>query len=78
MGWGHGIIDGKEVGYGVEAVCEHSGCDEAIDRGLAYRCGSTPDEGCNGYFCESHLYAVAGGPQGFWCDACSRVVLDGE
>jgi hypothetical protein len=48
-----------EAGYGVEAVCEEDGCEEKIDRGLAFLCGETPggDEyGCGGYYCSKHLY----------------------
>ena len=40
MGWSYGEnMDGKEIGYSVEASCEHPGCDKKIDRGLAYACG---------------------------------------
>jgi hypothetical protein len=69
MGWAHGVIDGRQVGYAVEAACDADGCDEKIDRGLAFRCGSQPDVGCNGYFCGRHLSTVVG-RDGFWCDAC--------
>jgi hypothetical protein len=36
MGWSHGIVEGKHVGYAVRAKCEHPGCKKRIDRGLAY------------------------------------------
>lgn len=58
-----------EAGYAVEAVCDKDGCNEKIDRGLAYLCGQTPggDEfGCGGYFCGQHL---TGGQQ---CQPCSE------
>jgi len=58
-----------EAGYSVEAVCEEDGCDEKIDRGLAYLCGKFPggdEHGCGGYFCGQHLY---GDNQ---CQACSE------
>ncbi|MBO8189222.1 hypothetical protein [Streptomyces spirodelae] len=54
-----------DAGYGVEAVCEETGCQEQIDRGLAYLCGSTPggDEyGCGRYYCGKHLYLGSGAP----------------
>lgn len=41
MGWSYGVLpDGREVGYGVHAVCEHPGCAKHIDRGLAHLCGA--------------------------------------
>lgn len=61
MSWGYGKItvrDGveMEVGYTVDATCESDGCEEQIDRGLAYRCGGTDfDAGCGHYFCGSHM-----------------------
>jgi hypothetical protein len=65
-----------EAGYGVEAVCEEDGCDEKIDRGLAYLCGNEPggDEyGCGGYYCAHHLYLGSGAPvsEGL-CKRCSK------
>lgn len=66
MGWGYGINDqGREVGYGVEATCDHEGCDEKIDRGLAYVCGGMHDgdeHGCGRYFCGEHLGYYWRGP----------------
>jgi len=64
MGYAHYEItrpDGItiEAGYGVEAVCEETGCKAKIDRGLGYLCGKDPggdEHGCGGYFCEQHLY----------------------
>lgn len=71
MGWAHGHIDGKPVGYGVAATCEEDGCEARINRGLAYRCSSSPTDGCGGYFCESHLHATSGRSAGLWCRRCS-------
>ncbi|WP_372344713.1 hypothetical protein [Streptomyces sp. KL116D] len=67
--------NGEEIaaGYAVEATCEQDGCEEQIDRGLAYLCGAEPggDEyGCGGYFCGGHLYIGVGPAQGM-CDSCS-------
>lgn len=52
-----GKINEREVGYGVEAVCDHPDCDAEIDRGMGYACGSDHGEtefSCSGYFCEKH------------------------
>lgn len=76
MGWGHGIAsDGREIGYLVEATCEHPGCTTKIDRGLAYACGGLaavlgePDAaGCGHHFCPEHLFMGVGHSQG--CEAC--------
>jgi len=59
VGWSLGF-DGnwnRDIGYGVPATCDFPGCNEKIDRGLAYVCGSEPyggDRGCGLYFCEKH------------------------
>jgi hypothetical protein len=61
MGWSYGH-DGRwnrDIGYGVPAICDHPDCNEEIDRGLSYVCGSEPyggDDGCGLYFCSSHLF----------------------
>lgn len=61
MGWSYGIVDGREVGYGVDAECDVPGCGEVIDRGLAYRCGSAENlingsPGCGAYVCDRHNF----------------------
>lgn len=61
MGWSHcGNLDGREIGYGVPAMCDEPGCSEIINRGLAYLCGDMHGDGesCNGYFCYEHLGIV--------------------
>jgi hypothetical protein len=56
MGWAIGYLDGRDVGYGVPAVCESPDCKVKIDRGLAYKCGEwRSDDGCGLYFCYKHL-----------------------
>lgn len=57
MGWAIGYIGGRDVGYGVPAVCEHPDCNVEIDRGLAYACGGFPDSeyGCGLFFCDKHM-----------------------
>ena len=60
----------RPIGYTVEAVCDHEGCDEVIDRGLSYACGGDHDFStntdhpmgeslsCDKYFCGQHLYMM--------------------
>lgn len=60
MGWGHCIApDGREVGYMVEAECDHPDCHEKIDRGIGYVCGGkmhgTDETSCSGYYCSKHI-----------------------
>ncbi len=61
MGWGYGVLGGREVGYNVRATCEHPfECSTVIDRGLAYACGGmhgTDEGGCTRYVCVDHQYA---------------------
>lgn len=70
MGWAVGSMDGRDIGYGVPATCDHPDCDEKIDRGLGYVCGfGQPwggDEGCGLFFCPDH-----GG--GSLCERCDVV-----
>ncbi|MFB6392583.1 hypothetical protein [Polymorphospora lycopeni] len=68
------LPNGREAGYDVPDTCNLDGCNEQIDRGMAYLCGEEPggDEyGCGGYFCYGHLfyaYPPDGKPQR--CPAC--------
>jgi len=58
MGWQIGYHNGRDIGYGVPAECDHPGCQVQIDRGLGYVCGSKPyggEHGCGLFFCELHL-----------------------
>lgn len=60
MGWSLGYDRNwnRDIGYGVPAYCDHPGCNEKIDRGLSYVCGSDPyggEYGCGLYFCKKHL-----------------------
>jgi|SRR5436190_11618140 len=57
MGWSLGEHDGRDIGYGVPALCDHPNCVAKIDRGLAYVCGGDAyggDVGCGLFFCEEH------------------------
>lgn len=84
MGWAFCGTDGdgREIGYGIPATCDHPGCNKEIDRGLAYCCGGMHggqgyfDEdlqtwfGCGRYFCSEHLSALG--------QLCSECVADYE
>lgn len=63
MGWSYCGTDqyGRDIGYSIEATCDHEGCTKDIDRGLAFVCGGMhggDDHGCGKYFCYEHLYMV--------------------
>lgn len=77
MGWSYGKnMDGKEVGYSVQAVCEQPDCDAKIDRGLAYACGDDHGGGdgfCDGYFCYRHLSLTSAGQR---CPRCESLLLE--
>jgi hypothetical protein len=64
MGWGSCGNDsqGRPIGYSWVAFCDHPGCINKINRGLAYACGGMHGEGgqhgdwgCDKYFCPEHL-----------------------
>lgn len=58
MGWSYGFVNGRDVGYGVPAICDLPGCDKEIDRGLAFICGGDiggGEHGCGLFFCGTHL-----------------------
>jgi hypothetical protein len=62
MGYGNCGTDsqGRPIGYNHQATCDEEGCEEKIDRGMAYACGGThgSDCCCEKYFCGKHLYSV--------------------
>ncbi len=81
MGWGDCGTDskGRPIGYVHEATCDHPGCEEQIDRGLAHACGGmhgTSEGDCEGYFCGKHLYSVEDPEQRLHsaqlCEACKN------
>lgn len=77
MGWSYGkSSEGREIGYAVEAVCDHPECNQKINRGLAYACGGmheASDIYCERYFCEAHLLCVdINGMAYTLCDDCLR------
>lgn len=63
MGWSIGFdsTNNRDIGYGVPAYCDHPGCNNEIDRGMAYRCGlgENDDKGCGLFFCAEHLLIVS-------------------
>lgn len=72
MGWSIGFDSSwnRDIGYGVPATCDHPGCNEGIDRGLAHVCGGEPyggGQGCGLYFCGAHLFAL-----GHKCARCDE------
>ncbi len=74
MGWSIGFDEKwqRDIGYGVPATCDHTGCGANIDRGLSYVCGGEPyggDYGCGLYFCKDHLYMTNRGQQ---CERCTN------
>src|SRR5690348_3338343 len=78
MGWARYGTPLGDAGYAVDDTCHRDGCDERIDRGLAYLCGSEPgresETGCGRWFCGAHLYglpdAVEGILGGGMCEPC--------
>jgi hypothetical protein len=83
MGWSDCGTDGagRPIGYAHEATCDHPGCAERIDRGLAYACGDMHGfngNDCEGYFCGQHLF-MARLPDGravFLCESCVDARLE--
>lgn len=75
MSWALGKRDGRWIGYGVPAECDHPDCHESIDRGMAYCCGDYPshenyDRGCGLYFCENHLWISLNDDDPQMCERC--------
>jgi hypothetical protein len=74
MGWAIGFDErwGRDIGYGVPAVCDHPECNEEIDRGLSFVCANSEPrggEGCGLYFCEQHRQFC---PSDDLCGCCER------
>lgn len=45
----------RDIGYGVPAYCDHTGCNEEIDRGMGFQCESE-ECGCKKFYCSTHRY----------------------
>ncbi len=76
MGWSIGYDTSwqRDIGYGVPAVCDSPACNEKIDRGLSYVCGSEPcggGRGCGLYFCGQHL-RIKRGRKAALCTRCEN------
>lgn len=70
--------DGRNIGYGVDAICDEEGCKVEIDRGLSYCCGGMHGGGqfgCGKYFCGKHLFYGGGEPV---CEACLALLPNEE
>ena len=80
MGWSDCGTDedGRPIGYAHEAKCDHPGCDNDIDRGLAYACGGMHGHNswfsCDKYFCGEHLMMADTDPGEMLnlCPSCHR------
>lgn len=75
MGWEIGEFDGRDIGYGVPAICDKPGCKAEIDRGLSYVCGSDPyggEFGCGMFFCGEHLLYREPKGSGRYIQLCPR------
>ena len=60
MSWAVGEDnDGRDIGYGVPALCDHPECNLEINRGLSFVCGMIntdgEERGCGLHFCRDHL-----------------------
>jgi len=76
MGWGTCGPDemGRPMGYQWTSICDYPGCDEVIDRGLAFVCGGmhgADDDGCGRYYCDQHLAIQLDGPSPL-CPFCAK------
>lgn len=61
MSWDNCGTDskGREIGYCIDAICDHPDCNKEINRGVAYACRGMHGESefdCEKYFCDEHLY----------------------
>src|SRR5215217_8329297 len=82
MGWSIGFVGGRDVGYGVPAICEHPACNILIDRGVSYACGGSAgsnENGCGMFFCGSHLsYPLRSENEDYCPSLCERCIFNFE
>jgi hypothetical protein len=87
MGWAHCGQDsaGRDIGYAIEATCDHPGCEEQINRGISYACGQMHGENgvdCEKYFCDAHLRSLVitnnchHGSCCRVCDECAQILRE--
>lgn len=82
MGWAYGVDEnGKEVGYSVEAKCDHLGCSTMIFRDVDAACGGMhgkTEVGCTGHFCAQHFnfHEDQQGHMISVCQACASKEVD--
>ncbi|MBE3670940.1 hypothetical protein BOO25_18600 [Vibrio navarrensis] len=75
---------GRFIGYAIEAICDHPGCNKEINRGLSYVCGTMHGEdeiSCDKYFCEEHksnYVTFDDGRGAHICDECAKQLLESE
>lgn len=75
MGWAVGELNGRDIGYGVPAICDHPDCTTRIDRGLAYACGGGvmgTVHNCGLFFCGDHLVRFLENDDRGGEDVCER------
>src|SRR6185437_800087 len=77
MGWANCGKDsrGRSIGYAIDGICDHPGCEAEIDRGLAHACGGMHGEdtlSCERYFCGPHHRNIVefDGQHLALCDEC--------
>ena len=80
MGWAYCGKDreDRDIGYAIEATCDHPDCNAKIDRGLAYACGGIHGEDtqyCENYFCYEHLIHSEQVKQ-FICEQCFKLLKE--
>lgn len=68
--------NGRDIGYGVPAICDSPKCSKRIDRGMSYCCGGygQSDMGCGLYFCSDHLYYHKFRGEENYTDFCIRCI----
>ena len=83
MGWSYCGTDseGRHIGYGIGAKCDHPQCNRIIDRGLAYACGGwhgACEVSCEHYFCETHKSNYVHTTHGITtiCDECAKSLIE--
>lgn len=72
--------EGRPIGYAALATCDKEGCEEEINRDLAFVCGEmhgASDISCGRYFCYAHLCALVDYNAPQLCAKCADRFEDG-